>query len=971
MALPLILRSDTDILGHNDISEINCMEHLALEVFDLTGTGSQYAWLPRNASITINDTSGIFGSGDVWSHPFRLNVYENAGIFGSSGDLHGSRLHEQIHKRRARLWVMGLPLFLGYLMLGDEAEVDEDGNVDVTFESGQHTFDEMIEGAKANQVPTIGDVEIGMALWRKRWTHCRVKLEASLRLPSGSPYHGATLSGPVYHTVNGELTDEFELSCDGEEDGNSVQEYPRMVFPRGSFDNTEEGGEGWNKNCINTNLPYTEDEDGTPTNPYCNIALCYQKYGYLQTDKDGNTKPDDSAEPVAQRGYEYMPADRINSAPCFYVAYWVRCLMTHLGIHIEENQMMQVEDLRRLFFVNTNCAYIEPTKLRSEDYNERFGRYKHDVVVNNRLQRPVPEYVDSKKNIDTNESGFHGSNVEMTGIESDVSNVSVNIKEVMSWDLAENYAYGLWNNYYHKAIASSECFPDVDISEVIKAIEDGFGVRFLFSDDYSRVRIILLRNILRSGDVQDIACEIEDESVKVENSIRGFRMTYGDNKDNTEFFYKGFDDKLPKKKPYFVDDSDKHDYSHWDLNAVYSNIINRVSAFDKTCYVTPVTGDAYGVKIDKDAKRYDELHPSLFEFAGYMDAIDGNCTGEDSTVHTVNVGFTPAIMNDLNMTQERGGDYRQRFALFVDATMRPRRVNYNDVNDYDSFSDPTAIYDTAKLYAEGSPARQMMAGDGFVKPGEFAILSDMYAAATDVTALVSGVVGLQPLTARIKFDMSGHINEGYRLYLQDNYEPNDDGVSPIEKKEWGLTLGIMRGSGSDAYIDYQRDPEDGENNDTWDLMAVGSATAHPDTCDNYGNRWDYNGSESGIGNADGRVSLKLRAEKLNPNFDPTLPETHYDQEHPERNTNPRYLTISNPALRQRGLADQFYKEYSYWLRNARVVQQPMRMELAQLLTIDKTKRVRVGDIMGFIRKMQYTISNETGLGKVTMEIMYL
>jgi hypothetical protein len=48
-----------------------------------------------------------------------------------------------------------------------------------------------------------------------------------------------------------------------------------------------------------------------------------------------------------------------------------------------------------------------------------------------------------------------------------------------------------------------------------------------------------------------------------------------------------------------------------------------------------------------------------------------------------------------------------------------------------------------------------------------------------------------------------------------------------------------------------------------------------------------------------------------------------------------------------------------------------RMELAQLLTIDKTKRVRVGDITGFIRKMQYTISNRSGLGMVKMEIMYI
>ena len=87
--------------------------------------------------------------------------------------------------------------------------------------------------------------------------------------------------------------------------------------------------------------------------------------------------------------------------------------------------------------------------------------------------------------------------------------------------------------------------------------------------------------------------------------------------------------------------------------------------------------------------------------------------------------------------------------------------------------------------------------------------------------------------------------------------------------------------------------------------------------------------------------------------------------------NPRYLEIEDKNLRGRGLCDQFYKEYSYWVRNARICKMTVRMELAQLLAIDKTKKVTVGDITGFIRKMQYSISNQTGLGMVTMEIMYI
>ena len=89
------------------------MEHLRLEIFDLEGTGSKFAWLPEDASITITDTSEVFASGDVWSHSFTLNVRANAHIFGTAGDMHGSRLHEQINKRRARLWVEEVALYYG------------------------------------------------------------------------------------------------------------------------------------------------------------------------------------------------------------------------------------------------------------------------------------------------------------------------------------------------------------------------------------------------------------------------------------------------------------------------------------------------------------------------------------------------------------------------------------------------------------------------------------------------------------------------------------------------------------------------------------------------------------------------------------------------------------------------------------------------------------------------------------------
>lgn len=990
------------------------MEHLALEIFDLDGKGgSQYAYLSEDTSITITDTSEVFASGDVWSHAFTLNVNANAKIFGTSGDIHGSRLHEQFNGRRARIWVDGLPLYLGYLKLDDEVDVDEDGNVDVTFESGQKTFEELIKDGKANQVPMMDDVMIGMALWRKRWTCAEMELQARVvfkyyaKDDKGKEW-GYTATSVLTHDVHAAVLGDEDpkltyFVSDGEQDNTSVQEYPRMVFPKGTFYNTATGQEE-TIDCLNTDTPYDD------SHPYCNIALCYQKYGYTITTEENGVKythDDYTADPVAQRGYEVMPANRVNSAPNFYVIYWLKALMKHLGIYIEENQMMDVEDLRRLFFVNTNCVYEEPKYLRDPNkYDGYYGKYQFGSagpliaeyfgdLVDEKYDKKIKRWNGCKKIIKSENCGIECKSWEVSGNEDfskygGIDHIEITAKSVAGMSEAmrayyDGYSTGKGygarreiqkNLLLHKAIASSECFPNVDISEVIKALETGFGIRLLFDDSYKRVRIVLLKNIFQNKDVQHIDCDVLSE-VKTENAIRGFKMTYGDN-EGTDFYYKGFDDLLPHKQQLWIDKTDKHDYSRWDLNADYKNLINRISAFDKTCYVSKDTGNAYGIKVDKNAKNYEDLHPSLFEYAAFMDAEDGDCTGEDETIETVTVGFKPAIMNDCNFENERKDPKirEQRFALFVDEAMRPRRPDLKDATsqkDVKSYDDSNAVYSTDKLYAlhGNNGTGTKMVSDGVVTPGSFAIASDMYVDAT-FPSVKFGAVRFQagPFSPNVKHSsftlnnlrLSGHISEGYRLYLQDNFEPNDDGICPVEKHDWGLTLGIMRGSGSDGYVDYSNDPDDGEDNDTWEVVPGSSATCHPDICDSYGNLFDYNGKTDGVGATDGRFSLKLRAEKLNP---------YYVKGSTEAGKSNQYLPITNDKLKGRGLMDVFYKEYSYWERNARIVKRTVDMSLAQFLHIDKTKRVHIGDITGFITKMEFSVSNKSGLGLVTVTMKYI
>lgn len=1066
------------------------MEHLSLEIFDLEGTGSKYAYLPEDASITITDTSEIFASGDVWSHSFTLNVRANAHIFGTAGDMHGSRLHEQINKRRARLWVEGVALYLGYLKLDDEVEVDSKGNVDVSFESGQKTFDEMIEGTKAREV-SVGDVVIGVALNRKRVVNMI------------SPIGLARLDGLEAYAVKDARLKEaanatYRFDCGVSPNTNIatpyVQQWPKLVKSQGKVFNSSWGEE--TADYTNVQTPYDA------SHAFCNINICYP------------FKVNDKGEEKSGRGYTVRLAHggnttdggdnqtRYNNAPNFYLLHFIDRLFKDLKIHVKENQAMDVQDLRRVFMLNYGCHYeeLEGTDLSSPDHTtpsnrrERYGQY-YIPVIDEDSDKYLLESWDKACMQIQSDSDIIGkvllrdvevlvnnvSLLKVGSIEGTVADVRSQISGISSPPLSLSLSKESGeesNNAYsaYLAYATGDNYPNVDISEIIEAMKAMFGVRLLFSDDYKQVRIVLLRNIFRSKEVQTINCEVVDADVKIENCIRGFRMTYGKGTDDTNYYYKGFNDLFPRIAKTWKDTTDKHDYSQWDTISDYNTIKQFVSGMNKTCYVTPETGNAYAVKVDEEE---DVLYPSLFEVGAFMDAEDGDCSKSESdgnTVKEVKIDASPVIMNEIGNT----------YALLYSGDMKAPSPD-------DSFEYATKIATFGRVLSQSKDT----------------VMS-----------------GLEKSYLQVKGKLDVYISEGFQIRMKDNYSISNSGT-PFDDVNPGLCFGIMRGSGDDARVAYYEDTEENEvpMNDYWEIVPGSGAIDHVDTCDSYGNEWDYNGTGGGIGSRDGRISLKLRAEKLNPYYSsqqeqqeettpiPTttittkdgaatamksiftwsnpdllnrpkvsgsamraagwteftgdyatlysiqkgvriyggeiveilwtpimadgtilspaeldeyvaqfdngdiwtiwgldwlwkqlildvytteeravllheLQALYYDNNPSgsvviyggettpsgsafDFNTKDRYLPITNKNLRNRGLCDQFYKEYSFWERNARIIKRTVKMELAQFISIDKTKRVKVGDITGFIRKRQFTVSNKTGMGNVTMEIMYI
>lgn len=585
-----------------------------------------------------------------------------------------------------------------------------------------------------------------------------------------------------------------------------------------------------------------------PAKKYCNMRLCVQS---PTLDEDETAETDQEAVEKNTVGKYYVyEADRRLSGVCFYVLYFIDCLQKKLNIPIVSNTLSTMEDMNRLAFVNTRCL-------------------------------------------------FEGKEVEG---KFDVSNLTSKVKGFDYWI---SYGHRLTDytgevdSYYHKletyltkqlAVATSENFPDVEVTSVIDSLKNAFGVRFVYDSRFNSLQIIYVKDILRDAKVLNINAEIHEAS-KAENKVNGFCLKYNGSDDDTAYNY--------------------DDYSKVVESVEYGEIVLSVAPYNSNCYLDEKTGNAYRIKVDEEAKTAKELNPALFEVGGFGPAEYGDCSNEDTT-EIVEIGFSPIIPNDVNykeaypiLKDKKGKDEplfaEQTFALYLDSEIKYPRM-----------------MPTISWYLSGPK--------------------------------VSG----QP-----------HFAYSYQLnytYFNDQYEEDSvDEVgtykdidmsysnNPLQKYDAGFMLGIMRGPGRDAGVEDYDQNYDGEDNYKYVTVEQDYAF-HSDTLDNYGRVFDYNGNLTGGVSPEGRFSLKPRAEKPNPEGG--------------------FYPITETYAQRRGLFDKFYSEYAYFVVNRKIVRMKCRMEMADLLNIDWTKRYKIGEYVGFINKYSYSV-NSTGISDVELEMYYI
>lgn len=839
------------------------MDGLALKI------GDQWAKLAENTSITITEKSPVFDDGNSFSIPFQLNAEMNRHLLGNATEVSGASFYEVIDRKPATLYVQGVPIFFGVIRLDSEETSLENGCIDVNLESGSLSLNDRISGMSCRDVPVKDKICIGSALDESR---------IFLEIPQMTDKDKIQEWFDYYPYIPVQYGEAFQRNEMMEYDEGAS--YPTSL-PRGGYSNHGDFSVG--PSTVNVS-------DAYPISKFCNIKLC-MNMPEKQEDVDYTPptgKSDFSEEYYACQVGKYFVLDekRKHSAPCFYVLYFLDCLFTKLGMYVKHD-IAYMEDMCRLAFVNTKYGYDK----------ELAGTY---ICSHLALQSPT----DNQGNpygMKTMESLFVGEG---------------KLNTIQIAPLHDDSSLNAVQMPIYNCMANSECFPDVEVDNVLDAMKKGFGVRFIMNANRTEVRTVFVRDILRSNDSLTMKCKVYDVN-KVDSNIKGFRMSYSEGgDDDTSYSYT--------------------DYSRVILTDSYSEVLADVNYSNKNLYIDKRNGNAYRIKVDEDAKTVSELNPQLFEVAQFCKVEYGDCSEED-LIENVEVGFTPVIMNDTGLKEQSqliGAPENEQGYIDLTAPRKegkPDNRNYTDTNalkqQFALFLDVTMSYPSwSKLIDNTMRCNANAYGED---NGEtFTLRGRQY----------------QYWALQRYEQTEASIDENY---VQNRvFSMRYENKNPIEEYDCGLMLGIMRGPGNSAGVEDYEENYDEEGNFKYTLVSS-SAAFHSDICDNYNRLFDYNGTEQGGVDVSGRFSLKLKAEKPNPEGG--------------------YFPITDVNMQQRGLFDKFYAEYAYFVTHRKLVKMELRIEMADLLQIDWSKRYNILTYNGFINKYEYTVTDK-GIGVVKMEM---
>lgn len=927
--------------------------------------------LNEDASISIELSNPLFNDVDMFSYPVEIPLEGNRRFLKNVDDVNSDIRPVSYEHTPMQIIADGVPFASGTAIIQEDERLED--SLSLNIDASTQSFSDLISDLKCNEVPIPSKYKDQLLIGEKI-----DKVDVSVKYNTDVVIKYQGKKGNKKYGSVGEDTTEASFSpqalgfsypaqCVEEGNNHEAKLKKTYTYPHGNEVKIPEVL----KSYINVSDPY-------PLKPYCNARVCYKHY---DIDEKGETSSkvvnsikgrdgEENLSTLEQEMYEdrgpvwVLDANRPQSGICFYVLFFLDCLFEHLGVQFDNSALTAIGDLNRLCFFTTKCAYNIETLYAKDTYREKDKeviaglKKKGDVKVGffqkqansekevanlfddvnawlssrgcggklkleNPKDKSVQEVKYRKVTYKVVEKPYNGSfgyqdvfmDTEVVAVLDDHwSTVTVGTDKVASITCKSTIKSAQMSASIFRMYANEQNFPAESVSDVIDSLEQQFGIKFHYDYEQKKVTAYLIRDVFRKQNPDPRSFHAEVLSmVPMTEKITGVRAGYAaeseakEQKDNVKYAVKDF--------------NTDYDYIEYPKNSTvtsltYKDIIHRVQNTEMSVFVDLQTGNKYRVKIDKDFTNAGDMNPRLFEVAAMKGVEEGDCsTLNEDYIIEFKSSFVPVGMMDANYRKALASSTGSKCA--TDNTKQPAEVG--------------------KQYS------------GY----EFSEINGSYAK-TQMAALIDEDMEHEFVKQYVKNTMSSMVADFYvteELSLRESYDPSstDDGNSPLQSYDWGLSVAIMRGGGIDSTHESYDYNYDGFGNSKWRTKA-GEYALTTDSIDPYGVEYDYNGIEPGNGNEE-RFSLKPRA-----------------WVQPEWADAP--LVVNTPSVKNRGYVDVFLVDYIYFLLHRKKYYVRCLASVAQIADIQNHWKEwwTINGKKCLINKVNADVSAKEGMGEVELEI---
>lgn len=928
--------------------------------------GGKPMTLTDDFSISVELQNPLFNDAEMFSYPVSLPLDGNRHFLKNPDDINSDIRPVDYEHTPMRIIADGIPLASGTAVMQEDEEVSD--ALSVNIDASTQTFDDLISDLNCNEVPIparykdqllIGEKIDAVNVQLEYKTDVVIKYQGK---KGDKKYGSVGKADPISATFYPQALG-FSYPGKCVEEGNLHKAKPDLHSPRVYTD-------GNKVNIPQVEQSYINVKDAYPLKPFCNARVCYKHYDIENGETSSKTVEQlpDVKDDVMYENHGpiwVLEADRPQSGICFYVLFFLDCLFESLGVSFDRDALMDIGDFRRLCFFTTKCAYdTEPlyfdTLYEEEDKEVIAGLKKEGEIKRGFFQKSakneaecyslfdeVNAWLDSRgcggqlalenprdksvqqityhkvtyEYVQEVDDRFHSPHYYKTRVvkvtDPNLTYAEVGKDKVASITTTSTITGAQMSAGVVRMYANEKNFPEDSVSKVIESLENQFGIKFDYDYERKKVTAYLVRDVFRKQNPQPRQFHAQILSIaQLGEKITGVRVGY-----SAESSTKEQKDNVKKKVLNYNTDYDYIDYPKESTvtSLDYKNILPLIHDTQKKTFIDKETGNKYRVKIDADYRNNDnKMEPRLFEVGAYKGVEVGDCsTINDDFVQEFLSDFVPVGFVDVNYRKALSASFKT--VCFTESPVQPE------------------IGSNIEGYAT------------VVVNGKFA--------QTILAANVDEDMEHEFIKQYIRNSLSSTVADFYVteiLQLRESYDPSDtdDGNSPLQTHDWGLSIAVMRGGGTDSDTENFDYNYDGFGNSKW-RTTVGEYALTADSVDPYGNVYDYNGKEDGIGNEE-RFSLKPRA-WVQPDWADAP------------------LVVNDPLIKNRGYFDTFMVDYAYFLLNRKKYRIKCLASVAQIADIPNHWKEwwLIAGKKCLINKVSTDISVTDGMGEVELEVYSL